>query len=111
MLLLALDLLLVAVAAWCAHRAVRLDRELRCLLPLLVERRWRTERDRVRRALALDFLFDPWDRLPLGPARWQRHLHGERGAILVDQFWLSVGVACLALASLGVLTAVLGQAA
>ena len=105
MLLLPLAWLLIAVAAFCAHLAVRVDRELRRLLPLIVERRWRTERDGARTVLTPDPRFDHF---PLGPARWQRHLHSERGAILVDQFWLSVGGVCLALASLGVMTAVLG---
>ena len=110
--MLALSWLLIVAALHCAHHAVRLDRELRRLLPPIVEHRWRTQPDRVRSALDPDHRFDPWLRLFLGPARWQRHLHSERGAALVDQFWLSVGLAwCLALPGLGTLMAVLEHAA
>ena len=111
-LLLTLSWLLIAAAAYCGHRALRLDRELRRLLPSVVERRWQARPDRVRSALDPENRFEPLVRLLLGPARWQRHLHSERGAAMADRFWLFVGLTwCLALPGIGVLMAVLEQAA
>jgi hypothetical protein len=106
MLILTVDWLLIVIAVSCVYRAVRVDRELRRLLPLVIERRWRAEPDWMHVALWRYLRLDPWDWRLQGPARWERHLHAERGAILVDEFWLSVALACLALAGLGVLTAV-----
>ena len=111
MLILTLDWILVAVAASCAYRAVRIDRELRRLLPLVIERRSRAELQWMTAALWRYLRVDPWARPLHVPARWQRHLHGERGAILVDQFWLSVGLASLALAGPGVLSVIVARAA
>ena len=111
MLILTLDWLLVVVAASCVYRAVRIDRELRRLLPVVIERRWRAEPHWMHAALCRYLRLDPWAGPLHAPARWHRHLHGERGAILVDQFWLSVGLACLALAGPGVLGVVVALGA
>ena len=110
--MLALSWLLIATAAYCVHRALRIDHELRRLLPSVAERRWQTGPDRVRSALNSDPRFDPLVRFLLGPARWQRHLHGERGAALTDRFWLWIGLAwCVALPGLALLMEVLDRAA
>ncbi len=101
--MLTLGWLLLAVAACCGHRAVLIDRQLRRLLPVRVERRWHAYPDWMLTALDPDQRLEPWGRLLLGPARWQRHLHGDRGAALVDRFWLLVGLTCLAPAGLAVL--------
>lgn len=96
----------LAVAVYCGHQAFLIDRQLRRLLPLRVERRWRAHPDWLVTALDPDRRLEPWVRFVLGPARWQRHLHGDRGAALVDRFWLLVGLTCLTPACLAVILVV-----
>jgi hypothetical protein len=84
--------LLVLLGVGCAARAYIIDRELRRLVPPSVERNWRRlsllERQETKTIIPS---FD----LDL-PARWQRDLHSERGAALLDRFILLVSLAwCL----------------
>ena len=73
----------------CAARAYVIDRELRRLIPPSVERRWE-RRSLVERQLAETII--PRIDFDL-PARWQRHLHSDRGIVLLDRFYVLV---CLA---------------
>ena len=96
--------LLVVVAVLAGVRAHRLDRELRRLLPSVVERRWRqaapTEHETpwgitiLRRFLRESpWLLETLRPAAIFPAHWQRELHAERGAALVDELWLLMGLA------------------
>src|SRR5438105_578021 len=80
--------LLALSGAWCAVRAYVIDRELRRLIPPSVERSWQRrsllERPLAESIIPIDFYL---------PARWQRHLHSDRGIVLLDRFYTLV---CLA---------------
>ena len=81
--------LLIGAGVYCVSRARSLDRELLGLLPPRVERRWQEREWLDRRDWGV--ISPPIVTVHL-PARWQRHLHADRGAALVDRFMLFAGV-------------------
>jgi hypothetical protein len=96
--------LVLLAAAWAGVRAYRIDRELRRLLPAVIERRW--ERASLREPETLwDAIRRPVIRLP---ARWHRELHAERGAALFDEMCLCAGFANL-LTVVGIALMVVGS--